>query len=122
MNIAFAGRTWQLDTSDIDMRQAETITGYAGLTLSGWEQSCLDHEGAGWLKSMRCLYWLMLAQNGQDEALADVNFAVLKFFLAWAEAAAGESKEAGAEPEDPTKPADGNVAEAPPLPQPISAG
>ena len=65
---------------------------------------------------MRCLYWLMRAQNGEDVPLETVNFSVLKLFIAFSDGFAAEAPEDAAEA-DPTKPADGSgAAESPKSP------
>ena len=116
MKVDFQGRTWQLETADVDMEQGLAVTGYTGLTLVAWEKSLLDPDSMAWLKSMRCLYWLMLAQNGESVQLATANFAPLTLWSAFAEAAAAEAEASGAAAEaDPTRPA-GEPAAADPMP------
>lgn len=116
MKIEFEGRTWQLDTTDVSMQQAETITDFTGLTLAGWEKAAWDHENPVWLKSIRCMYWLMLEQNDSPAPLMSLNFAVLKFYMAVAEGNATEASAAQAAETDPTRPGAGNAAEAQPAP------
>ena len=114
MKVDFEGRTWQLETAAVDMEQGLAITGYTGLTLVAWEKSLLDPDSLLWLKSMRCLYWLMLAQNGDDIPLATANFAPLTLWTAFAEAANAEAEAQGAAAEaDPTRPAGEPAAGAP---------
>ena len=117
MKVDFEGRTWQLETADVDMEQGLAITAYTGMTLVTWEKSLVaDPEkdpaayGTAWLKSMRCLYWLMRAQNGEPVPLESANFAVLKLFTAWGEGMAAEAEASGLVPEDPTRPAGGSAA------------
>ena len=117
MKIDFEGRMWQVDLMKVSMEQGLAIQAYTGLTPLGWEKSLADPEGPAWLKSMRCLYWLMRAQNGEDVPLETVNFAVLELFTAFA--AAGDEG-AAQEPEDPTRPA-GGLAAGPPA-TPAAAG
>ena len=126
MKIDFEGRTWQLETGDVDMEQGLAITAYTGMTLVTWEQSlAADPEkdpesyGPAWLKSMRCLYWLMRAQNGEPVPLESANFAVMRFFAVWGQAAAAEAGDQVAE-EDPTKPAGGSAAAEPSPPVPVA--
>lgn len=115
MKIEFEGRTWDIDESEIGLQQAVVITGYLGVSLQGWSEACLNPDGPLWLKSMQCLYWLMLQQDGQHVPLADVDFAVMRFAEAWADATLAVAKAAAAsaaEP-DPTSSAAANGAAVP---------
>ena len=64
MKIDFEGRTWQLELDEATVEQADAIADLTGLTLFGWYKSLVEPDSLGWLKSMKCLYWLMREQNG----------------------------------------------------------
>jgi hypothetical protein len=113
MKLDFEGRTWHLDLEDVTVLQGETITSYTGLTVLGWYNSLGDADSQVWLKSMRCLYWLMREQNPDSDPVpvADVNPAPLKLLRAYNEGYAAEHPDAAAEA-DPTRP--GAVPDAEP--------
>lgn len=113
MKIDFEGRTWQLDTADISLRQGIEIQAHTGLTLRKWEDALTDDEHPKFLESYQALYWLMLAQNGETPPLiGDVDFRLIRFFEAVITAMEAEIKAAkaaaGDEKPDPTRPAPGS--------------
>jgi hypothetical protein len=117
VKIDFEGRTWEVSTEDIGLRQAMVITSRLGVSLTGWEKILTDPDSPLWLTGVECLYWLMLAQDGQQVPIGDTDFAVLKLAEAFADAALAEQKELAAAAEaDPTSFAAGNAAAELPLP------
>jgi hypothetical protein len=104
MKLDFEGRTWSVDIDDLSVKQALAITSHSGGTLTAWEKSLAEVESPNWLPAMECLYWLMLAQNGDTTSArpGDTDFAVLKFSKVFADALAAEAGPEKAE--DPTKP------------------
>jgi hypothetical protein len=121
MKIEFQGRTWQVDTDEIGLRQAMVITSRLGSSLTGWEKTLTDPDSPQWLTAVECLYWLMLAQDGQQVPIGEVDFPVLKLAEAFADAALAEAKQTAAEQEpDPTKSAASNGAAAPQPATPVT--
>ena len=113
MKIEFEDRVWQIDLMDIDMVQGETIGAYTGLSVMAWYKSLLDTDSLTWLKSVRCLYWLIRAQNDDPADLETVNFAPLQLFAAFSAARVAETQPGAAEA-DPTNSAASSAAAAPP--------
>jgi hypothetical protein len=118
----FEGRTREIDIDGLGLRHGIAITEHMGMPLTKWEKALADTDGMNWLKAMRCLYWLMLAQAGDLTPLDDdIDFHVLKFSAAvgtaLVEAAGGEVPE-----EDPTMPADAPGAAPPSVPGTGSTG
>ena len=115
MKVEFDGRTWQLDTEHIILRHALEIQEQTGLGILEWHEALmrargedgkLVHSQRTWLLSLAALYWLMLAQNGEDtdpDDLGDLDFA--QFASAYIDARTAEfaARKAEAEP-DPTSP------------------
>ncbi|SRR5581483_4507622 len=83
MIVNFEGKEWQLDTSEIDVRQATLIKVKTGYNLLQW-QSELEQ---GDVSAVKALYWLMLAQNGVATDIDQVNFKMVKFIEAVGNAA-----------------------------------
>ena len=114
MKFEFEGRTREIDMDELGLRQGIAIQEHMGMPLTEWEKALTTPRDMGWLKAMRCLYWLMLAQAGDLTPLdADIDFPVLKFSGAVSGALSAEADTAAAVEEDPTKPA-GAPAAAPP--------
>lgn len=118
MKIEWDGRTWELDTAGVTLKQAVVITGHMGTTLAEWEAIVFDPNHPRWLPGIGCLYWLMLCQDGQSPVLADVEFPVLRYLSALTDAVTAEAEAAkldapAAEP-DPTTPAGPPAAAEPP--------
>lgn len=86
MKIDFEDRVWQFELGDIDVNQGEAIGAYTGLSVMAWYKSLLDPDSLQWLKSARCLYWLIREQNDDPVPLETANFAPLKLFIAFGEA------------------------------------
>jgi hypothetical protein len=115
VKIDFAGRMWDLDTDELTLAQGVVITGRMGGSLADWDAALEDPRSPGWLTGIQCLYWLMLQQDGQRVAIGDVDFKVLQFSQAVADAVKREEDAAGAGAEpDPTQPAAGPEVSSPP--------
>lgn len=136
MKITYEGRVYELDTAEMDYRQAKAICQYTGGTLAEWEKTLA--EGAAdprFLDCYQALFWLMIVHAGEvawplpaGEAIAsiaDANPKIGRFFEAFsaaaeAEAAAEEAARAG-EP-DPTSLVPGSASSpAPSVPTPAPA-
>lgn len=110
MIIHWEGRDWQLDFSDLTIRQAEAIEQAAGMPVGQFLDALGEGLGMGspqFLPCMRILYWLMLDQNGERQPIGAVDFPLVKFGRAFAEAdeaeqAKGAPKPAQAVLPDPT--------------------
>jgi hypothetical protein len=123
MKIEFEGRTWEVETGDLTVQQAMVITSYLGTSLNGWQTAMTDPESPHWLKAIQCLYWLMLAQDGQNVPVADTDFALVKFADAFADAALAANPPAGQDAEpDPTNFAGVNGAAAAAPATPVTTG
>lgn len=134
MKIDYDGTVYEFDQEDITLKQAMSVQLHSGMSIAEWQNS-LDIEeitdpatgektmanpGPEWLKSVQCLYWVVLAQNGVVEPIADADFKVAKFLTAYAEAVKAEQAAEAPEPEDPTKasPSPGPSPEPPSLTPP----
>lgn len=116
MKIEFGGRDWDLDTAHVSFRQALAIQKQTGMSVADWEDSLdfkEDDEGKvlnpppEWLVSVGALYWLMLAQNGEDADPDTMEFDWTGFLQAYFTALAAEIarlKAAKAAEPDPTQP------------------
>jgi hypothetical protein len=117
MKIEFAARTWDIDTAHISFRQGLAIQKQTGMSIADWEDSLdfkKDDEGKianppmEWLVSVGALYWLMLAQNGEEADPDTMDFDWSAFLQAYFAALAAEIarlKAEAAPPPDPTSPA-----------------
>lgn len=116
MKLDYEGRTWQLDIEDVTTRQGEAIWDETGLSILGWWKSLTDADSRVWVKSMRCLYWLMRAQNNDPVTLQEADPVPLKLLQAF-NAGAKAEQAPDAEP-DPTMP--GALPDAAPAPDTAS--
>lgn len=82
MKVYFEDREWDLDTDELDARQASIIELKTGYNLLQW-QAALE-QGA--VAALKALYWLMLEQNGVSADIDLVNFKITKFIAAVSEA------------------------------------
>lgn len=114
MKVEFEGRIWDLDTARYSFRQALAIQAQTGMSVGDWEDSLdFKRDDAGkilnpppeWLVSVGALYWLMLAQNGEEPDPATMEFDFTGFLSAYFAALMAEFDrlKAGAGP-DPTVP------------------
>jgi hypothetical protein len=85
------GRTWAVDTENVTIAQAFVIkettkdeSWPAGRGLKRWLLGVDEGEPG----CLRALYWLMLAQDGQQVAAAGLEFAAMRYHSAWVLAAA----------------------------------
>ena len=101
MIITWEGRDWPLDFTDLTVKQAEAIEAASGMTLEKWFGQLA--EDASSIRILKTVYWLMHVQNGVHLKLAEVDFPVLRFGIAFA-AAAAEEEPAGEPEPDPTTP------------------
>jgi hypothetical protein len=80
-------RQWQVDTEEITLAQAFMIkdsTKDVGSWPSGRPlQPWLAGVTAGDPACLRGMYWLMLAQDGQQQPVANLEFKVVKYHNAW---------------------------------------
>jgi hypothetical protein len=131
MIIKFEGRDWEFDSEEITLQQAMTIQLHTGMSIGEWEDSLnltedadgnVQNPGPEWLKSLQCVYWLMKAQNGEKNPVADADFVLAKFLVAFGEGMQAEvtrlkaekaAEEAAADPTPPPSPPAG-----PPSPEP----
>jgi hypothetical protein len=102
LKIEWQGETWQLDLDQLTLAQAVVITGRMGTSLVDWEAALLDASSPHWLTALQCGYWLMLSQAGQKVPVGDVDFPVVPFLQALAEAARAEQPAEVPAEEDPT--------------------
>ena len=91
MVVEFEDKSWTLEIDEIDVRQAMAIKVKTGFNLLEW-QAALEQ---GDVNAAKALYWLMLAQNGVNKDMDQVNFKVLKFIAAVGAAAQAEGKSEG---------------------------
>ena len=107
MKIEYDGETYQFDDQDITLKQAMVVQLHTGLSISAWQDALNVEDGTDpgpeWLKSIQCLYWLVMAQNDITVPIADADFKVARFLSAYAAAAKAESDAKPPEPPDPTK-------------------
>lgn len=114
MKVEFEGLTRDVDTAHISFRQALAIQAQTGMSIGDWEDSLdFKKDDAGkirnpppeWLVSVGALYWLMLAQNGEEADPGTMEFDFTGFLSAYFAALMAELDrlKAQAEP-DPTAP------------------
>ena len=109
MKIDYDGRIWDFDVTEMDVAQCEAVEKYVGKGLGEWA----NQLGAGSIKSLIALWWLIRVQAGEDPGpvgVPDPAFKPVKLLLGWN---AAEAAEAAPEPEgepepDPTKRTDGS--------------
>lgn len=119
MKIELDGLVYDLDTAHISFRQALAIQKQTGMSIADWEDSLSfskDDEGKirnpppEWMTCVGALYWLMLAQNGEEADPETMDFDWTDFLQAYFAALSAEiarlRAKAAPEPEpDPTSPA-----------------
>ena len=90
--INWDGRDWAVDTEEITLAQAFVIkdstkdgaTWPSGRPLQPWLAGVATGDPA----CLRAMYWVMLAQDGQQCPIASLEFAVMKYHTAWTLASA----------------------------------
>jgi hypothetical protein len=108
MKIDFDGRLWDFDLTEMDVAQCEGVEKYVGKGLGEWS----NQLGAGSVKSIVALWWVMRRQSGEDAGPVPQppdGFRPVKLLAALN--AAIEADEAAVEPEpepDPTRPPGGS--------------
>jgi hypothetical protein len=126
--VEFEDVKYELDTARIRLQHAMAIQLYTGLSIGDWQDSLeFPRDEAGnilnpppeWLKSVAALYWLMLAQNGRAEPIADVDFDFSGFYGQYVLALGRrwqqiQAERAAAEEADPTQPSPTSPPEDPP--------
>ena len=112
MKIDYDGRIWDFDVTEMDVAQCEAVEKYVGKGLGEWA----NQLGAGSIKSLIALWWLIRVQAGEDPGpiAPDPAFKPVKLLLGWnaAEAAEAEPEPEGEPEPDPTKRTDGSPATA----------
>jgi hypothetical protein len=134
--IHWQDKDYELDFSDLTIKQAETIEHATGMSIGSWLTTIddFDSNNPQFLVLLKVLYWLMLAQNGDKTPIGAVDFPIIKFGRAFAEAAAASGAPAAAveespgpdptqpgltAPPEPSTPMDGTSS--PPAPAPATA-
>ena len=100
MKIDYDGRIWDFGLEEMDVAQCEAVEKYVGKGLGEWA----NQMGAGGVKAIIALWWVMRAQAGDDPGPVDqpgAGFRPVKLLAAFHAAAEAE---AAPEPEpDPTR-------------------
>ena len=116
MKIDYDGRLWDFALEDMTVAQCEAVEKYVGKGLGEWA----NQMGAGGIKAIIALWWVMRAQAGDSPGPVDDpggGFRPVKLLAAFhaADAAQAAEAEALAEAEpDPTRtPAAGSPESAP---------
>lgn len=88
MLVKFEDEEYTLDLDDIDLNQAMLIKSKTGMTLKAWNDAITEADP----EALRALYWLMLEQNGKRMVYERIQFKVVKFFAAFADAMKDEAE------------------------------
>jgi hypothetical protein len=99
MKITYEDKDYSLDLDEMDVSQATTIKRKYGFSLLSLETGLREGD----VDALRCVYWLMLSQNGERVNVDNVNFKVVKFAVAVQEASIKEAEEAQAKAEQDPK-------------------
>jgi hypothetical protein len=86
LTVHFEDRDWTLDLDEIDLAQARYIHRNCGMTLLKLQEGLSEVNP----EAMAALYWLMKTQNGVAVDLAKINFSIVKFGSAIADASERE--------------------------------
>ncbi len=78
MQIVYDDKTYTLDLEDIDVDQARKIKSEFGLTLKGLEEGFAEGDS----DAVVAMYWIMLAQNGEDHAIRTLKVKPVKYIRA----------------------------------------
>ncbi len=96
MLIHFDDQDYEFDFDEVEVGQADQIKRKYGITLLGIERGLLDVDS----EALRCMYWLMLAQNGKRVNIDTLQFKPVKLAKAINDAMLKENEKAAAA-EDP---------------------
>ena len=115
MKIDYDGRLWDFALEDMTVAQCEAVEKYVGKGLGEWA----NQMGAGGIKAIIALWWVMRAQDGGSPGPVDepgAGFRPVKLLAAFhaadaAQAAVAEAAEA--EPDPTRTPAGGSPVSAP---------
>ena len=123
MKIDYDGRLWDFSLEEMDVAQCEAVEKYVGKGLGEWA----NQMGAGGIKAIIALWWVMRAQDGGSPGPVDdpgAGFRPVKLLAAFhaADAAQAAEAEALAEAEpDPTRTPAGGSPESAPDPMAVAA-
>ena len=115
MKIDYDGRLWDFSLEEMTVAQCEAVERYVGKGLGEWA----NQMGAGGVKAIIALWWVMRAQDGGSPGPVDEpggGFRPVKLLAAFhaADAAqAAEAEAAEAEPDPTRTPAGGSPENAP---------
>lgn len=87
MNINYDDTDYSFDLDEIDVSQATTIKRKYGFSLLTLEAGLREGDP----DALRCIYWIMLSQNGVNKNIDNVSFKVVKFSNAIQNAVLAES-------------------------------
>jgi hypothetical protein len=99
MNVHFEDTDYEFDLSNMTVAQAKVIKVHCGMGLKGLSDGINDGDP----DALRAVYWLMQVQTGLVSNIDRVDFVVVKFLDALAEASKAET-EAAAEVADEDAP------------------
>jgi len=89
MKVAFEGRDYEFALDEMTVAQAKVIKVHCGMGLKGLSDGINDGDP----DALRAVYWLMRVQSGDVGVNIDnVNFVVVKFLDALAQATQAESE------------------------------
>ena len=88
-HIHFEDQDFEFDIDDLDVVQAKAIKRQTGMSLLKWQEGLKEADP----DALVGLYWLMLNQNGKAVDMNKVNFKIVKFGNAVAEAFEREAEE-----------------------------
>jgi hypothetical protein len=75
LHINYEDKDYTFDLEEIDVNQATIIHRKTGLTLFTLEEGLAKGDPG----ALRAIFWLMLAQNGENEDIDRINFKIVKF-------------------------------------------
>jgi hypothetical protein len=99
MNVKFEDVDYEFDLSKMTVAQAKVIKVHCGLGLKGLS----DGINEGDPDALRAVYWLMQVQSGISSNIDRVDFVVVAFLDALAEASKAETEAAAELGEDAPK-------------------